>query len=124
MKSDHSEELARSLLTYEGPESDRVRTAIAYLADNDLQKIRHYIDQAQQDYRDVLWWAEEKEKEDLKRKELRGMTVNERLFALGLLPAFEAAVSNQDRIGAEKILNQCELGDSSIQTILDGKFKA
>jgi len=31
--------------------------AILKLSEGDLTKLRHYIDAAQQDYRDVIYWA-------------------------------------------------------------------
>lgn len=39
-------------------EQSRVQVAILKLSDGDLGKLRHNIDIARQDYRDVLWWSE------------------------------------------------------------------
>ena len=39
-------------------EPDRVRRAILALAAGDLARLRHFAEQAHQDYRDVLYWAE------------------------------------------------------------------
>ena len=44
---------------YTGPERPRVQLAIVKLCDEDgADKLRHYVDTASQDYRDVLAWAE------------------------------------------------------------------
>ena len=50
---------ARSTLQqYEDREALRVRLAILKLAEHDLDKLAHYVDRANQDYRDILGWAE------------------------------------------------------------------
>ena len=36
----------------------RVVRCVLYLADGDLQKLEHFTDQALQDPRDVMYWAE------------------------------------------------------------------
>jgi hypothetical protein len=38
--------------------AERVRRAIFALANGDLGRLRHFAEQAQQDFRDVLFWAE------------------------------------------------------------------
>jgi hypothetical protein len=40
------------------PEPVRVHVAILKLSDGQVTKLEHYVDRAQQDYRDVLAWAE------------------------------------------------------------------
>ncbi|MCV0382809.1 MAG: hypothetical protein K5799_05035 [Erythrobacter sp.] len=45
---------------------------------------------------------------------LKGMTVNERLFVCGLLPAFDEAVKNGDRSRLAEILRQVEVDEPSI----------
>ena len=82
MPSDISKQLGHLLMSYTGKETDRVRTAIALLSKDDIQKMEHFINRANQDYRDVLWWAEIQEEEERQKAALRGMTVNERLYHL------------------------------------------
>lgn len=124
MPSDISQQLGHMLMSYSGPEQDRVRTAVAKLAKDDLQKMEHYLSRAQQDYRDVLWWADIQEEEDRKKAALRGMTVNERLFELKLFTAWDAAISAKDRAAAAAILRKCELSDSDVERILDEHLKS
>lgn len=40
------------------PERNRVQLAIITLSEGDVDKLRHFVAAAKQDYRDVLWWAE------------------------------------------------------------------
>ncbi len=40
------------------PERERVQLAILKLSGGDIEKLRHDLDVARQDYRDVLYWAE------------------------------------------------------------------
>jgi|GEM_PF-872378 len=123
MTSDISHQLGHLLMSYSGPQPDRVRTAVAKLAKDDLQTMEHYLSCAQQDYRDVLWWADIQEEEDRKKAALRGMTVNERLFELKLFPTWDAAVTTKDRAAAATILKKCELSDSDVERIIDAHFK-
>lgn len=46
------------LTSYSGPESDRVTWDILELSKGDVDKVREYVQAAQRDYRDVLYWAE------------------------------------------------------------------
>jgi len=48
-----------------------------------------------------------------------GMTVNERLYASGLLDDFEKAVSEKDTETAIRILKEVELTDGNIKPILE-----
>lgn len=50
--------VAELLSTYGGPESGRVRWDILELSKGDLEKVRRYLQAAQTDYRDILYWAE------------------------------------------------------------------
>src|SRR5687768_8310943 len=106
MPSEISQQLGRLLMSYSGPEPDRVRTAIAALAKDDLQKMEHFLKRAQKDYWDVLWWADIQEEEDRKKAALQGMTVNERLSHLDLFPAWDAAIGAGDRAGASAVLRK------------------
>ena len=36
----------------------RVQRAVIELSDSDIELVRHYVDAAQRDFRDVLFWAE------------------------------------------------------------------
>ena len=123
MPSEISEQLGRLLMSYSGPEPNRVRTAIATLAKDDLQKVKYFLKRAHEDYRDVLWWAEIQKEEDRKKAALRGMTVNERLSHLDLFPAWDAAITARDRAGASTILRKCELSALDIERIIDAQFK-
>ena len=42
----------------EGPGVERVHMGMLKLSEGDLSKLRHYVGQAQQDFRDILYWAE------------------------------------------------------------------
>ena len=55
------------LSTYSGPESGRVTWDILELSKGSLEKIRQYIQAAQTDYRDILYWAEYYEHDPLLR---------------------------------------------------------
>jgi hypothetical protein len=46
------------LSSYSGPESARVVWDILELSKGKLEKVRRYLQAAQTDYRDVLYWAE------------------------------------------------------------------
>ena len=51
--------LAIELLSgYSGPEAARVVWDILELSKASLESVRHYLQAAQTDYRDVLYWAE------------------------------------------------------------------
>jgi hypothetical protein len=50
--------VARLLDEYDEREVERVQLAILHLAAGDVEKLRHYVQQAKLDYRDVLYWAE------------------------------------------------------------------
>ena len=47
-----------ALKSYAEKESPRVQLAILKLSEGDPEKLRHYVQAAQTDYRDVLAWAE------------------------------------------------------------------
>jgi len=123
MPSDISKQLGHLLMSYTGKETDRVRTAIALLSKDDIQKMEHFINRANQDYRDVLWWAEIQEEEERQKAALRGMTVNERLYHLNLFSAWDTAISRRDRASASAILQKCEIPNSDIDKILDAEIK-
>lgn len=48
------------LLAYAGPEPKRVRAAIVSLVHGDTAELRVLVRAAQKDYRDVLWWEEQR----------------------------------------------------------------
>ena len=43
----------------EEPERERVQRAIVALSQDDVDRLLHFLSAAQQDYRDVLYWAED-----------------------------------------------------------------
>ena len=47
-----------SLSGYSGPEAERVAWDILKLSKGNLESVRRYLQVAQTDYRDVLYWAE------------------------------------------------------------------
>jgi hypothetical protein len=52
------EDAIRALDEYCGPERERVQLATLKLSEGRLDRLRHYVEAAIQDYRDVLAWAE------------------------------------------------------------------
>jgi reverse gyrase len=48
-----------------------------------------------------------------------GMTVNERIYVSGLMDEFDKAVSEKDTDDVIRILKTVELGDDSIEPILE-----
>ena len=122
MASDLSSSLGSLLLTYAGPEPDRVRTAIAALAKDDLEKVRYFLGCANTDYRDVLWWAQQDSDEAREKLQLSGMTVNERLSHLGLFPAWDAAVAARDVTAAKTMLQRCALSEADMDAVLNSSL--
>ncbi len=53
------------------------------------------------------------------REDYKGMTVNERLYASGLLDKFDKAVSDKDIHSIKEFLRDVELSDENITAILD-----
>ena len=53
-----SEDAIRALDQYCGPERERVQLATLKLSEGRLDRLRHFVEAAIQDYRDVLAWAE------------------------------------------------------------------
>ena len=47
-----------SLSGYAGPEAGRVAWDILKLSKGNVERVRHYLQAAQTDYRDILYWAE------------------------------------------------------------------
>jgi hypothetical protein len=52
---------------WNGPERNRLIWDILELSKGDAQKIKHYLDAAHTDYRDILYWAEYYETDPLIR---------------------------------------------------------
>ena len=46
------------LSAYSGPEAGRIAWDVLQLSKGSVESIRHYLQAAQTDYRDVLYWAE------------------------------------------------------------------
>ncbi len=55
--------------------------------------------------------------------DLRGMTVNERLFAMGLLDQWDEAAKTRDRIRMIQILSQCALSKEQCEETTDALLK-
>jgi hypothetical protein len=53
------------LETYSGREGARVTWDILELSNGSSKKVRHYVQTAQQDYRDILYWAEYYDKDPM-----------------------------------------------------------
>ena len=51
-------------------------------------------------------------------EELSGMTVNERLFVLGLIDDFDRASEKRDEAALRNILSRTEIGHESIEAIV------
>ena len=51
-------------------------------------------------------------------EEARGMTVNERLFAAGVIEEFDAAISRGDEEALRRILATLFLGESNVEAIV------
>jgi hypothetical protein len=56
---------------------------------------------------------------NLTKREASGMTVNERLFVTGSLPAFDAAIAQKDRGTLREILRRHFLTEENIARIVD-----
>lgn len=57
--SDRVLELLDDYATCDGArEVDRVLRGVLKLSAGELDRVRHYIERAKQDYRDILFWAE------------------------------------------------------------------
>ena len=52
-------------------------------------------------------------------KSIHGMTVNERLFNLGLLEEFDGATAKRDKSKLRSILAKCFLSEQNIQAIIE-----
>lgn len=57
-------------------------------------------------------------------EEIGGMTVNERLWHLGLFERFDACVERGDRDGLRAVLKECALSDENIERIIEKVFAA
>ena len=55
---DGAASVANLLSTYAGPEPTRVLRCVVVLAERDAERIRHFVEAAKEDYRDVIYWAE------------------------------------------------------------------
>lgn len=56
-------------------------------------------------------------------RSIHGMTVNERLFNLGLLNDFDAAVNKKDESTLRRVLFKCFLDEKNIEAIIDSEIK-
>ena len=60
---------------------------------------------------------------ELLLQSIHGMTVNERLFALGLLDEFDKAIERRSEDRMRAVLSKCFLTQDNIQTIIDQQLK-
>jgi hypothetical protein len=123
MWSERSKQLGLLLLSYSGPEPDLVRTAIARLAKDDLQQMEHLLAKAHDDYREVLRCADKEEMENAAEGALQGMTLNERLWKLGLFDQWDTSVAKRDRPGAISILKKCQLSQLDIERTINSELQ-
>ncbi len=56
-------------------------------------------------------------------RSIHGMTVNERLFNLGLLDDFDAAVAKKDESNIRAVLFKCFLDEKNIEAIIESELK-
>ena len=109
-------------MSYAGPEPDRVRSAIAKLAKDDIGRIRELLERANGDWGGVLLLAEVEEEIDRNEASLGGMTVNERISHLKLFPAWDVAVAHKDHGSAVEILRRCRLSEDNIARVIESTF--
>ena len=55
-------------------------------------------------------------------RNIGSMTVNERLWHLGLMDEFDACVKRGDRKGVRAILRRCTLSDDNVERIVEKVF--
>ena len=60
---------------------------------------------------------------ELLGRSIHGMTVNERLFNLGLLDDFDKAVKKKDKSRLRAILYKCFLDDNNIEAVINNQLK-
>lgn len=123
MSTELSKQMGHLLLSYSGPEADRVRAAIAKLAKDDIQKMEHYLAKALDNHLEVIRCADAEDIEETTRRSLQGMTVNERLNELGLFEQWDASLARKDRGEAISILKKCQLSQLNIDRIVGSEFK-
>jgi hypothetical protein len=57
------------------------------------------------------------------RQSIHGMTVNERLFVLGLLDEFDSASAKKSRCEMQRVLSKCLLTPENVQAIIESELK-
>lgn len=55
-------------------------------------------------------------------EELKGMTVNERLWHLSLFDDYDEGVSTQNEKKLREVLTKCEIGDENVSAIITQKI--
>ena len=117
--SQDQEAAIQIVAAYDDLEGNRVKEAIARLASGSLDGLRHFLEAAKRDYRDVLYWSEnEEEARESSRRALSGMTVNERLHHTAQFDAFDSAVKADDIGALREILKKCFLDDENIDVTI------
>lgn len=56
------------------------------------------------------------------KEDLKGMTVNERLWHLRLSDDYDEAVSTQNETKLREVLTRCEIGDENVSAIVSQKI--
>lgn len=111
------------LSEYDGPEKERVKSAILKLSQGSVDGIKYHLECAMKDYRDVLYWVENPdEAEEGFKKLIGGMTVNERLYHLNMFDEFDMAVSEGDENKLRLILGKCLLSEENINELVSSKI--
>jgi hypothetical protein len=124
MPHEESKELGALLMSYAGAEPSRVRTAIAALAKDDAREMKRLVQMAQDDYLNVLKLADVQNGEEQRAAELRGMTVNERLVACGVIDKWDAAAVRRSRADMIAVLRSVEMTEEQAAWTTDAVLKA
>jgi len=111
------------LSKYKGNEESRVQKAILELAKGSIDGIKYQVECALKDYRDILYWSEHPdEAEEGFKRQIGGMTVNERLFHLNLFEYFDTAVTEKNEAKLRELLKKCLLSNEDIDAIVKSEF--
>lgn len=119
-KNSDIEEVSQLLSAYEGNEIERVRRAVLQLSLGSIEGVKYHLNLAKNDYRDVLYWAENFDKSS--HQAVSGMTVNERLWHLNLMEDYDLALKDKDEAKLRENLGKCLIGEGNIDAIIESKI--